>query len=110
MGVVVVDATQANNYDPHPARLRFASAVDPPHKGEGSCGTNHALTAIERVGGIAKAYSAIRRRRGPRREKAPMMSLGLLLLDHQVHGQTNETESVGSIGALIARPQPGFGE
>ena len=33
-----------------------------------------------------------------------MMSLGLLLLDHQVHGQTNETESVGSVGALIARP------
>jgi hypothetical protein len=33
-----------------------------------------------------------------------MMSLGLLLLDHQVHGLTNETESVGSVGALIARP------
>jgi hypothetical protein len=29
-----------------------------------------------------------------------MMSLGLLLLDHQVHGQTNQTESVGSIGRL----------
>jgi hypothetical protein len=29
-----------------------------------------------------------------------MMSLGLLLLDHQVHGQTNQTESVGSVGRL----------
>ena len=33
MGVVVVGYTSRNNYDPHPARLRFASAVDPPHKG-----------------------------------------------------------------------------
>jgi hypothetical protein len=39
-----------------------------------------------------------------------MMSLGLLLLDHQVHRQTNETESVGSVGALIARPPTAFGE
>ena len=35
---MLVDATRRNNYDPHPARLRFASAVDPPHKGEGRLG------------------------------------------------------------------------
>jgi hypothetical protein len=33
-----------------------------------------------------------------------IVPMSLLLLDHQVHGQTNETERVGSVGALIARP------
>ena len=35
MGVVVDGRNSRNNDDPHPARLSFASAVDPPHKGEG---------------------------------------------------------------------------
>ena len=35
MGVVVGGRDSRNNDDPHPARLSFASAVDPPHKGEG---------------------------------------------------------------------------
>src|SRR5215831_9744487 len=35
VGVVVVARVAFNNFDPHPARLRYASAGDPPHKGEG---------------------------------------------------------------------------
>ena len=38
VGVVVGGHIARNNCDPHPARLRFASAVDPPHKGEGRLG------------------------------------------------------------------------
>ena len=35
VGVVVVGHTSCNNYDPHPARLRFASAVLPSPQGGG---------------------------------------------------------------------------
>jgi hypothetical protein len=46
---LLVDATRRNNYDPHPARLRFASAVDPPHKGEGRLGREPSCKATECV-------------------------------------------------------------
>src|SRR5262249_33189062 len=35
VGVAVVARVAFHNFDPHPARLRCASAGDPPHKGEG---------------------------------------------------------------------------
>src|SRR5262245_66621110 len=35
VGVVVAARDASANSDPHPARLRSASAGDPPHKGEG---------------------------------------------------------------------------
>ena len=42
LGVPVGGPIACNNCDPHPARLRLASAVDPPHKGEGGSAL-HAL-------------------------------------------------------------------
>ena len=44
---MLVDATRRNNYDPHPDRLRFASAVDPPHKGEGKLGLEPSCKTTE---------------------------------------------------------------
>jgi hypothetical protein len=57
VGVVVVGHTSRNNYDPHPARLRFAPAVDPPHKGEGRSALHgwhgrHASAAGPRTRGL----------------------------------------------------------
>ena len=49
MGVVVGGRASRNNYDPHPARLRFASAVDPPHKGEGRSALHGRRVKTDRV-------------------------------------------------------------
>ena len=50
MGVVVVRVARASIHDgyPHPARLRFAPAADPPHKGEGKESRVNYLERIKR--------------------------------------------------------------
>ncbi len=49
MGVVVVGHISHNNDDPHPARLRFALAVDPPHKGEGRSACTGGVSRADRA-------------------------------------------------------------
>jgi hypothetical protein len=46
VGVEVSGHISRNNYDPHPARLRYASAGHPPHKGEGKTEFALALSLI----------------------------------------------------------------
>ena len=93
-GSLLVDATRRNNYHPHPDRLRFASAVDPPHKGEGklglepSCKTTECLasrrfhfigiSSYSRARSVAPTRALARscRRRYPRTQRsAPSVAL-----------------------------------